>query len=312
MEKNGFKKKQNLITLILAIFSVIVIGGGALLVANGKWPTLNFFESDDVDNINAAKEFANLTKEQAIAFLKNGKDVNHEGILPDNYVGSELLDAVIMNGSTIVSDLKMVYSYDSLNELKNIAEEEYGGFFGNTAHGGYEIKEYDYYAIVTPNRVKGATSCDHGYNTDCDSLLSFKRKYLDYKEEVKYYSGGGASHNDVMYMNTRDSKIMSYLLRVITLYSSVGLFNMGGHGNIHSYSFEEGGSQYVLTVNNVGAGVNMETKEGYAINLYRRYFAVDKSNGYVHQLNTSTGVMDYIKSFAITKEELNALPGYGS
>ena len=156
-----------------------------------------------------------------------------------------------------------------------------------------KFTEYDYYAIVTPDRIKkDSTQCDHGYNRDCDSLLSFKREYLDHHQEVTTNKYGGKSYNDVVIMKTTDKKIVSQILRIYTLFSSVGLST--GPGSVYSYDFEEKDDQYVLTVNNIGVGYNsemMNNPEAYskytneedwlAINLYRRYFIAEKETGEV-------------------------------
>ena len=258
-----------------------------------------------------------------MAFLRNQTDIN--GTLPKDFVGEEVSNAVITNGRTIVSDLDLIYSYDTIEDLKEMAHKKYGNinylFTDNTEeyeNNNFEIKEYDYYAIVTPNRIKGATYCDHGYNSDCDSLLSFKKEYLNYYQEETISELGAINANDVYYITTQDPQIINYLLRVYVFFSNIGF---GSHGNIYSYDFEEQDDKYVLIVNNVGAGINSEIlknsdnytneSEIYGINLYRRRFAADKSDGHIYTIPTETGVMDDVKSFPITQEEFSSLPGYG-
>ena len=296
--------------LILGIANVVVYITGSSNLGSGT----GVLGPNGDNRTMALTAFEDLTKEEALAFLRAQTDVT--GTLPENYVGKEITNSIIMNGNTLVSDLELIYSYDTIEDLKQMAQKKYSGF-GSKRYdeSNFEVKEYDYYAIVTPNRAKGATSCDYGYNNDCDSLLSFKRSYLDHHQEETTPN----SYNDVFYLNTREPGIINYLLRVCTFFSRVGMG--GGHGNIYSYVFEEQDDKYVLTVNNVGAGVNAELfknpdnhtddSEIYGINLYSRRFAADKSDGRIYTISTETGVVDYIKSFPITQEELQSLPGYG-
>lgn len=74
------------------------------------------------------------------------------------------------------------YSYDTIDDLRQIAEGWYGvlGHNDGLTEDDYEIKEYDYYAIVTSNRIEGTNTCDDDYYGDCNSLLSFKREYISY------------------------------------------------------------------------------------------------------------------------------------
>lgn len=317
--------KPYYIVLSFLSFLIITLGVANIIIyATGNNNTNNNTNTsevnDVVDNATLSTAFEDLTKEEALAFLQAQTDVT--GTLPKNYVREEITNAIIVNENTIVSDLDLIYSYDTIEELKKMAHKKYSSLnFLATDNAeeynddNFEITEYDYYAIVTPKRVKGATTCDHGYNNDCDSLLSFKRSYLDHhQEEISHHS-----YNDVFYLNTQNPDIINYLLRVYTFFSHVGL---GGHGNIYSYSFEEQDDKYVLTVNNIGAGVNAELlnnpssytngSEMYGINLYLRRFAADKSDGHIYTIPTETGVTENVKSFSITEEELRSLPGYSS
>ena len=269
--------------------------------------------------------FENLTKEEALAFLQ--AQTNITGTLPKDYVGEEVSNAVITDGGTIVSDLDLIYSYDTLEELKEMAvQKRYNSLnfliTDNLAtddaeeynENNFEITEYDYYAIITPKQVEGRASCDNIFN-GCDSLLSFRRSYLDHHSEETSPN----SYNDVFYLNTQDPDIINYLLRVYTFFSRVGF---GGHGNIYSYNFEEQDDKYILTVYNIGAGINSELlknpdkytndSEMYAINLYLRRFAADKSDGHIYTIPTETGVTEDVKSFPITEEEFLSLPGYNN
>ncbi len=323
MRPDMSKEKSDKVVKIAVIVGIILAVSILIFtfINGGKFLNNSKEDKKEESSQDSSDEFKNLTKEEAIAFLRSQDGVR--GILPENYIGNEITDAVIMNGNTIVSDLNWVYSYDNLEELEQAARNDYEySYHGGHYEGDLEIKEYDYYAIITPVRVKGATSCDHGYNCDCDSLLSFKREYLDYHREEEILDGGGISWNDVVYIKTRDPKIVSYLLRVVTFFSSVGW--SGGYGNIYSYDFEEQDDKFVLTVNNVGAGINMEmldhpnagqssTSNMWAINLYRRRFVAEKSDGLVHviTINDDGDTMETVKSIPITRSEFESFPGYG-
>lgn len=321
------KTGNKLLVIILIIICLGIIGGGTyLFISNNNTSDQTAQSGSSNSNTNQLTKFEDLTKEEAIAFL-NSKQNSPLGIIPENYVGDEVLNSIIMDGNTYISDLNLIYSYDSLEDLTEQVHEKYYKYDYSVESNSnknnldnFEIKEYDYYAIVTPNRIKEATSCDHGYYQDCDSLLSFKRKYLDYQQEETKLDFG-SSINDVAYINTKDPEIINDILRTFTFFSDTGFG--GGHGNIYSYYFEEQDDKYILTINNVGAGYNMDlynnpnantadASELFAINLYHRRFAVDKSDGHIYMIPTETGTMDYIKSFPITQEEFSQLPGYGN
>lgn len=252
--------------------------------------------------------FQDLTKEEAIAFLDSIGSGGDAG-LPAGYVDKEITDPIIMNGNVIVSDLHLIYSYDDLAEVEEQARRRYGT-------DEFEVKEYDHYAIVTPEWAKGATSCDHGYHDDCDSLIAFKREYMNFvQEEVE-----PQSYRDTFYIDSRDPEVVNELMRAFTfLGTSIGF--SGGRGNIYSYEFEEQEDKFVLTVNYIGVGLNPKMLEdsssynqlsdAYAINLFSYYYAVDKSDGRVYTIPVRTEPevinIDYIKSFPITEEEMNSL-----
>lgn len=327
----GKPKNHGLAIIIVALAIIIITAGIGITIwfmrPNGnpggsQEPDANNNSSNNTDN--SVTKFEDLTKEEAIAFLKT--PMVGKGRTPKDYVDKEITDSIIVqsnglpNSITIVSDLELVYSYDTLDELKTIADDEYRPYgrskSDESEKATYTITEYDYYAIVTPDRIKkDSTQCDHGYNRDCDSLLSFKREYLDHHQEVTTNKYGGKSYNDVVLMKTTDKEIVSQILRIYTLFSSVGLST--GPGSVYSYDFEEKDDQYVLTVNNIGVGYNsemMNNPEAYskytneedwlAINLYRRYFIAEKETGEVYiKKNDSNGVMFNYKSLHLSKEE---------
>ena len=169
--------KPYYIVLSLLSFLIVVLGVADIYIYTTKNnSTNNNADTSNTDNTNNATSttaFEDLTKEEALAFLRAQTDTT--GTLPENYVGEEISSAVITNGHTIVSDLDLIYSYGTIEELKEMAHKEYSGFnflaTDNTEEyddSNFEITEYDYYAIVTPKRAKGATSCDHGYNNAPD------------------------------------------------------------------------------------------------------------------------------------------------
>ena len=326
------KPKNHGLAIIIVALAIIIITAGIGITIWFMRPNGNPGGSQDQDannnssnnTDNSVTKFEDLTKEEAIAFLKT--PMVGKGRTPKNYVDKEITDSIIVqsnglpNSITIVSDLELVYSYDTLDELKTIADDEYRPYgrskSDESEKATYTITEYDYYAIVTPDRIKkDSTQCDHGYNRDCDSLLSFKREYLDHHQEVTTNKYGGKSYNDVVLMKTTDKEIVSQILRIYTLFSSVGLST--GPGSVYSYDFEEKDDQYVLTVNNIGVGYNsemMNNPEAYskytneedwlAINLYRRYFIAEKETGEVYiKKNDSNGVMFNYKSLHLSKEE---------
>lgn len=278
-------------------------------------------DDNNVSDTAVTNAFKNLTKAEAVAFLQSRTD-GTIGLLPEGYVGEEIVNSIIMSGyNVIVSDLDLAYSYGDMEELEQLIRRNYSSFSLSRDEvdiNDFEIKEYDHYVIVTPKRIKGATTCDHGYYYDCDSLLSFKRDYFNYLSEKTSPN----SSQDAFYINTSDPEIVNELLRAYTFFVSIGFG--GGHGNIYSYSFEEQEDRFILSVNYVGVGLNIELLDkpdsnidmsrAYAINLFTRRYAVDKSNGrvYIVPVQTEPEVVysDNVKSFSITKEEMTALLGY--
>ena len=325
------KSKKTLIIMLSIVASVLVVAAMAALVAF-------FMYKKDIDtpakgsdekgkevgspsnNDAKSKEFENLTKEEAMAFLLDS-DIVTRSILPKGYVSQEVEDAYRLSGHTMVSDLDLVYSYGDINELKKLANDRYLDYFSkkNGETVNFEVKEYDYYAIVTSERAKNATSCDFGYHSDCDSLLSFKREYLDYlNEETSPHS-----YNDRAYINPdiKDPKIISELLRTYSLFVSTG-FNVGP-GNVYNYSFKEQDDKFVLTTEVVGVGLNLELMKDssnfnvnnmsdfYAINLYRRHYAASKKDGEISlvpvETSPETSYMEPVKSLSITSDEYKKL-----
>ena len=329
VSKTNNPNKTYLIILVILSFFLIVLGiANIAIFITKKDNSSNNTRVSETDNStnNSTNDqtpttaFEDLTKEEAFAFLQKQTDIT--GILPKDFVGEEISSAVVTNQRTIVSDLDLRYSYNTIEELKEIAYKKYVNQNSQPANNiqeyidnNFEIKEYDYYAIVTPKKIKGATSCDHGKNKDCDSFLSFKRSYLDYRQEETSPN----SFNSNFHLNTKDPNIINRLLRVYAFFSKIGPTR---HGNIYSYKFEEQDDKYILTVHNIGAGINpqildnpsqyAENSEVYAINLYLRRFAADKATGYVYTIPTETGVTEDVKYFPITQTELYSLPGYNN
>ena len=325
------KPKSHGLAIVIVALAIIVTAGISIAIwfmrpTSDPGGSQGQNEGGSSNNNTGITKFEDLTKEEAIAYLKT--PIVGKGRTPKDYVPKELTDAIITEPNPlsihIISDLELVYSYDTLDDLKSIADDEYRPYSWSKSDESeiptYTIKEYGYYAIVTPDRIKeDSTQCDHGYNRDCDSLLSFKSDYIDYHQEVTNNDFGGKSYNSVYLMKTTDKETISQILRIYTLFSSVGLST--GPGTVYSYDFEENDDQYVLTVNNIGVGYNsemMKNPEAYsqytdeedwlALNLYRRYFVAEKETGEVYvKKNDSDGVMFNYKSIQLTKEEYLSL-----
>lgn len=313
-------KKRYVVFGILAVLVLLVVIVLVAVLCLGRNDDNNadvaVIDDNSVSSESVVKDFENLTKAEAMAYLQNNQ--NADGKLPKDYVGKEITDAVILNGNTYVSDLELVYSYDTMDELWQIVEEEYGGFGGadDVKEDDYEVKEYDYYAIVTPKRAKGATSCEHGFSNDCDSLLSFKRSYMNYLNEETTEDGDEdfRSFREVAYLNTRNPEIANYLMRVYTFFDNVGV--SGGHGNIYGYDFEDRDDEFVLTVYYLGVGLNLEmisngAEDGeisdyYAINLFSRKYVADKTSGEISIVQNGDNSIESVKSFPLTKDEFNS------
>lgn len=252
--------------------------------------------------------FRNMTKAEAIDFLQAGRGT--AGSMPKNYVGEEITDLVIVKNNVVLSDVSLKYSHDTIDDLRQIAEKWYGvlGHNDGITEDDYKIKEYDYYAIITPNRIEETNSCDQDYYGDCKSLLSFKRNYINYfKKEIT-----PNSFSDVTYLNTQNPELVERLLRIYSFFSGYGVAS--GHGNIYGSSFEEQSDKFVLTVYYVGVGLNAEKLKvdgsdiDYAINLYSRQYAADKADGRLYMMQAEeNSTIENVKSIPITKKEASSL-----
>ncbi len=262
----------------------------------------------DVTGVVDLGKFKQMTKAELVDFLQAGRGTT--GSMPKNYVGKEITDLVIVENNVVKSDVTLKYSHDTIDDLRQIAEGWYGilGHNGGITEDDYEIKEYEYYAIVTPNRIEGANTCDAEYYGNCDSLLSFKSDYINYYQEETTPN----SYNDVTYLSVRDPEVAERLMRVFSLFYNYGAAST--HGNIYGSSFEDQDDKFVLTVYYVGIGLNTEMLKvdgsniGYAINLYSRQYAVDKVDGRLHVIQTGeNSTIENIKSIPITQEEATSL-----
>ena len=304
------KPKTALIAIIIIVL-LGIIGGLVCYFITNQQPSSQ--TNNGGNSSQQQTKFEDLTKDEAIAFLKSRAGSVYS--VPDGYVNDEIKNVVVTEGNTIISDLELIDSYDNLDDLKQLAIEKYNKYkiFSpddevETEFTDFTMTEYDYYAIVTPNHLR---RCDYNHYSRCDSLLSFRRKYVNRKTDTM--------SPKVFALNTTDPEIANYLLRVLTF---CGVFN-GRYGNIYSYSFEDQDDKFVLTANIVGAGINMELYEAtqagtidtskytsadaIAINLYHQRLAANKSDGELNMIPTKTGIMDYIKSIPITEEEFKDL-----
>lgn len=261
----------------------------------------------DVDDVVDVEKFKQMTKAEAVAFLQAGRSTG--GAMPKGYVDEEIMGLVIVESSVIASDVLLKYSYDTIDDLQKIAEEWYGllGHNYGITEDDYTIKEYDYYTILTPNRIDGTNTCDYEYYGDCKSLLSFKRSYINYYQEETTPT----SYNDVIYLNTQNPELVERLLKMYSFFYNGAA---SSHGNIYGSSFEEQDDMFVLTVYYVGVGLNVDKlKEAgggveYAINLYSRRYAADKADGQLHAIRTGEdSTVENIKSIPVTQMEAASL-----
>lgn len=306
-----------LLSSAVAILSIVII------VAHFTKNASNNQSGGNAD-ATATNEFKNLTKAEAIAFLQSQEN-SAGGVVAEGFVGKEIMDAVITsNPRTIVSDLDLTYSYGDMPELEQLIRRKYSSYplpEDEVNMDDFEIKEYDHYAIVTIKSVKETASCAENRYYDCDSLLLFKRDYLNYVQDDLSEDDSAHYYTDRLYVNTREPEIIDELLRVYVFSVPNGFW--GTRGNIYSYSFDEQDDKFVLTVNYIGVGLNVEMFESsnyaidtnsYAINLYSQYYAVDKTDWSIYRVpvrgESEAGYTNNIKSFPITQEEFALLLGY--
>lgn len=303
--------------LIIAVIGIVCVvmmqdddnsaGGSISNVADDSNEDIAEGVALDATDVMDVEKFKQMTKTEAIAFLQAGREA--AGSMPKNYVGKEITDLIVVENNVVKSDVKLKYSHDTIDDLRQIAEDWYGilGHNDGITEDDYEIKEYDYYAIAIPNRIEDANMCDEYYG-DCSSLLSFKSNFINYYQEETSPN----SYNDVLYINTRDPETVEYLLRVFSLFYQYGAAS--AHGNIYGSSFEEQDDKFVLTVYYVGVGLNMDKLKvdgsdiSYAINLYSRQYAADKAGGRLYAIRTGeNSTVENIKSIPLTQEEATSL-----
>lgn len=326
------KTKKSKAPIIILITIIVLIAAGILafvLISNngqggkaddsGKVADDGSEKKPEEKNVGSDVKFEDLTKDQALAYYS--RMFEEPFVIPDGYVKKEIIDAYkILEGRFHERDLRLVYSYDSLDELKQVALDRYNRYSYSkspaVSEGDLVIKEYDYYAIVSLKDVEEFDSCDDTKYSDCDELLSFKKKYLDYEQVVSKEGSGPTYVNDVKKMVTRDADVVNYLMRVNTFFYSNG-WNVGP-GTIYSYSFEETDDEYLLTLDLIGVGYNMTPSfvptgadDMYAINLYRRCFVVLKEDGYMGvKKYDKENETEIVRSIPLTKKELEVLENY--
>lgn len=301
-------KKLILIACIvgLLVLTLVVVGIVCVVILqdNNNIPNITL----DAANVIDVEKFEQMTKAEAIAFLQAGR--NTGGNIPTNYVGEEITDLVIVENNVVLSDVSLKYSHETIDDLRQMAEEWYGvlGHNDGITEDDYEIEEYDYYAIVIPNRIEETNTCDYDYYGSCNSLLSFNSNYINYYREETSPN----SYHDVIYINTQNPELVERLLRTYSLFYDYG--SASGHGNICGSSFEEQDDKFVLTVYYVGVGLNMEKLKaddneiGYAINLYSRQLIADKLDGQLQLIRTGEdSTVNNIKSIPITQGEATQL-----
>ncbi len=305
----------SVLILVVSIVCVVIMQGNNNLSDDAIGNIVNDSDKDtaeevssDVANVIDAEKFEQMTKAEVMTFLQAGHSTG--GSMPENYVDKAITDLLIVKNNVVSSDVSLKYSHETIDDLRQIAEDWYGSLGHNDGitEDDYKIKEYDYYAIVTPNRIEGMDTCDKEYYGTCSSLLSFKRDYINYFREQTAPN----SYNDVSYLNMQNIELVEYLLRTYSFFYYYGVAST--HGNIYSSSFEEQDDKFVLTVYYVGVGLDMEKlKEGsdgmeYAINLYSRQYAADKLDGRLHVIQTGEdSTVNNIKSIPITQEEATQL-----
>jgi hypothetical protein len=308
-------KKNIMPIIIVAIVAVLFIGAGVLAVvlannSGSKTDETAKNEKKKDEYVEPEIKFEDLTKEQVVAFLKDKTNVVGHGILPKGYVGEEIKGEYEIDDNVIYRELEMVYSYGNLDELKEIAIDKYNKLLFTNAKKVTEedliIKEYDYYAIV---RADTGVDCHDTHYSSCDSLLSFKKDYFDYHRATTR-SGSGLTYVDnVMSLKTRDAEVANAVMRAYTLFYSSGW--SVGVGNVYDYHFKEEDEKYVLTLDLVTVGYDLDTYDsrsdesiGYKINLFRKTYEASKADGTISIVKSESGdEPNVLKSFKITNQE---------
>lgn len=309
------KSKGFLIIIVLVLLCLVAVGGGLAFAMINTQSTPTPAQPDNSAN---KTKFEDLTKEEAIAFLKTAK--NNRGVVPEDFIDSSTYDAITVN-STLYGMI-LADSYDSYDELEQHAHQKFDVFTNALKYLGeeidendvFEIEEYDYFAVIKPK--KAIEDCTGAFD-NCNYYLSFKKAYIESVGNDTYSSYQTTKSDNTYYLKNFDMDVAKKILPVYSL-GSAGLSLLF---NVYSYDIKDTGDEIVLTANIVlpGRDFSDTTSSSYsyfgsgakAINLVNGIISVDKSSGLITSNLMNAGLLDsVVKVLPATEEELQDIPSY--
>lgn len=202
---------------------------------------------------------------------------------------------------------KIIYSYDDVAEVPNIAQNSVMGLQTQSADDFIIDETTEYYTIVSVDNSKiPCGELDESQSSiTCYRGISFNRKYLNHYEKVEGYS-----HNDEMIFNDLSPDFAETALKIIM---ATDIWNKD---SLYDYYFEDNGDYFTLTGIYFGVGVDMNNIEGasafnipYAINIYEKKMNLDKNTKEVawEKFDSSYGEetsLNTLKSFSLSEDDL--------
>ena len=297
------------IVLAVAVVLMTIIGGVLFFTGQSSNESDDGFgigddESSRSNNAAEPTAFAEMTKDEAVEYLKGITDV---APVPENFVNPD----VELRGDEYA--LVLLYSYDNVNDVQDIAYNSvFSVPFGSIGKTDWiHVSQIDdRYAVASVNQNEAQNIRESYYRG-----VSFNKKYLDHYEDIK-----GTSRNDRIVFKSFDPSFVQEAMSII-LYGDVSTELV----NIYDYSFVELEDKFVFTTYTIGIGIDMENADMTAgtmrdaiqsvINLIERELTLEKSTGQLQWGSDSDGNHNRIlKSFPITPEEVSeiseALMGY--
>lgn len=242
-----------------------------------------------------------VAKEDAMAIVlkmrsKNSDNCTIEGLLPKQL---ELKSNEFTQ--------KILYSYDDVSEVPEIAKDSVMGLNARNAEYFQIDETTDYYTIVSVDNSKVACGeLDITSSTiSCYRGISFNRKHLDYHEKVEGYN-----HSDEMIFNDLSADFVELVLKIMMA------TDMWNNSSLYDYYFEDGGDYFMLTGLYFGVGIDMGKLDSatafdipYAINIYEKKIKLDKKTKKAAWEKTKTtygeeSSMFNIKSISLSDDDV--------
>lgn len=305
-------KAQNLNTykviLIIEIILIIVLTIANILVKifhhipGDSMQVLNFSICEHRTKEEILNLANNITKDEAIGVIKNMHGENKctpGGLLPEK---------LKLKSNEFAH--KILYSYDDVAEVPDIAQDSVMGLSVESADDFLIDETTDYYTIVSVDNSKiPCGELDEYQSTvSCYRGISFNRKYLNHYEKVE-----GSSHSDEMIYNDSSADFVELSLKIIM---ATDIWN----GNsLFDYYFEDNGDSFTLAGIYLGVGIDMNNLDGvsafnvpYAINIYEKKLNFDKNTKKVawEKYDSSYGEetsINVLKSFSLSNDDLTEI-----